>query len=158
MVGLVIEDKYVFSSMHLPKDFPYVRLVAQSSALIHASPLADLYLGFPIQLVPVAVWNHAVYSKNRQRLLNEEIAEGFFQRVLERAKPYMSDEHFTVDGTLIEAWASHKVSDQRTGPESLPEREEMSTFAGKSERTRPMNRPLIRMPDYSPSPAEARPS
>jgi hypothetical protein len=54
------------------------------------------------------VWNHAVYSKNRERLLNEEIAEGFFQRVLERAKPYMSDEHFTVDGTLIEAWASHR--------------------------------------------------
>src|SRR5258706_16023082 len=54
------------------------------------------------------VWNHAVFSKNRERLLNEEIAESFFQRVLERAKPYMSDEHFTVDGTLIEAWASHK--------------------------------------------------
>jgi transposase len=54
------------------------------------------------------VWNHAVYSKNRERLLNEEIAEAFFQRVLERAKPYMSDEHFTVDGTLVEAWASHK--------------------------------------------------
>lgn len=55
-----------------------------------------------------AVWNHAVYSKNRERLLNEEIAESFFQRVLERAKPHMSDEHFTVDGTLIEAWAVQK--------------------------------------------------
>jgi transposase len=54
------------------------------------------------------VWNHAVYSKNRERLLNEEIAESFFQRVLERARPYMSDEHFTVDGTLIEAWASRR--------------------------------------------------
>jgi len=39
-------------------------------------------------------------------LLNEEIAEGFFRRVIERAKPFMSDEHFTVDVTLIEAWAS----------------------------------------------------
>jgi len=55
-----------------------------------------------------AVWNHAVFSKNRERLLNEEIAEGFFQRVLGLAQPYLSDEHFTVDGTLIEAWASHK--------------------------------------------------
>src|SRR5450755_747304 len=55
-----------------------------------------------------AVWNHAVYSKNRERLLNEEIAETFFQRVLDRTRPYMSDEHFTVDGTLIEAWASQK--------------------------------------------------
>jgi Transposase DDE domain/Transposase domain (DUF772) len=54
------------------------------------------------------VWNHAVYSKNRERLLNEEIAASFFARVLERARPYMSDEHFTVDGTLIEAWASQK--------------------------------------------------
>ncbi len=55
-----------------------------------------------------AVWNHAVYSKNRERLLNEEIAASFFARVLERARPFLSDEHFTVDGTLIEAWASQK--------------------------------------------------
>jgi transposase len=54
------------------------------------------------------VWDHAVFSKNRERLLNEEIAETFFQRVLAIAQPYLSDEHFTVDGTLIEAWASHK--------------------------------------------------
>src|ERR1700684_3938549 len=61
------------------------------------------------------VWNHAVYSKNRDRLLNEEIAESFFQRVLERARPYMSDEHFTVDGTLIEAWASQKSFRRKDG-------------------------------------------
>ena len=54
------------------------------------------------------VWDHAVFSKNRERLLNEEIAEAFLQRVLKLAQPYLSDEHFTVDGTLIEAWASHK--------------------------------------------------
>jgi transposase len=55
-----------------------------------------------------AVWNHAVFSKNRDRLLNHEVAEAFFARVLKQAKPYLSDEHFTVDGTLIEAWASQK--------------------------------------------------
>ena len=55
-----------------------------------------------------AVWDHAVFSKNRERLLNHEIAEAFFQRVLRQAKPYLSDEHFTVDGTLLEAWASQK--------------------------------------------------
>jgi transposase len=54
------------------------------------------------------VWDHAVFSKNRDRLLNHEIAEAFFSRVLKIAKPYLSDEHFTVDGTLIEAWASQK--------------------------------------------------
>jgi transposase len=54
------------------------------------------------------VWDHAVFSKNRERLLNQEIAQAFFGRVLKLAKPYLSDEHFTVDGTLIEAWASQK--------------------------------------------------
>jgi transposase len=66
-----------------------------------------------------AVRNHVVFSKNRERLLNEEIAEGFFRRVIERAKLFMSDEHFTVDGTLIEAWASQKSfrrKDVRSNP------------------------------------------
>jgi transposase len=54
------------------------------------------------------VWNHAVFSKNRDRLLNHEVAEAFFQRVLKQAQPFLSDEHFTVDGTLLEAWASQK--------------------------------------------------
>src|SRR5215472_10187589 len=48
------------------------------------------------------------YSVRSERLLNEEIAEVFFERVLAQAEPYLSDEHFTVDGTLIEAWASQK--------------------------------------------------
>ncbi len=67
------------------------------------------------------VWNHAVFSKNRERLLNEEIAEGFFRRVIERAKPFMSDEHFTVDGTLIEAWASYKSFRRKDGKGKPPE-------------------------------------
>jgi len=66
------------------------------------------------------VWNHAVFSKNRERLLNEEIAEGFFRQVLERAKPYISDEHFTVDGTLIEAWASQKSFRRKDGKGNPP--------------------------------------
>ena len=66
------------------------------------------------------VWNHAVYSKNRERLLNEEMAAGFFRKVLERAQPFMSDEHFTVDGTLIEAWASHKSFRRKDGQGKPP--------------------------------------
>ncbi len=54
------------------------------------------------------VWNHAVFSKNRERLLNQEVAQRFFANVKAQAQSLMSDEHFTVDGTLIEAWASHK--------------------------------------------------
>jgi transposase len=63
------------------------------------------FVGMPMD---EEVWDHSVFSKNRDRLLNEEIAQAFFQRVLKLAKPHLSDEHFTVDGTLIEAWASHK--------------------------------------------------
>jgi transposase len=56
------------------------------------------------------VWNHAVFSKNRERLLAGEIAKEFFAVVVEQARVMrlLSDEHFTVDGTLIEAWASQK--------------------------------------------------
>ena len=55
-----------------------------------------------------AVWNHAVFSKNRDRLLTSDVAQRFFAEVNKQAKKYMSDEHFTVDGTLIQAWASQK--------------------------------------------------
>jgi transposase len=72
-----------------------------------------------------AVWDHSVFSKNRDRLLNEAVAEAFFQRVLKIAKPYLSDEHFTVDGTLIEAWASQKSF--------RPQEEEPGAGAGKRE-------------------------
>jgi transposase len=51
-----------------------------------------------------AVWNHAVFSKSRDRLLGSEIAQRFFAEVNKQAKKFMSDEHFTVDGTLIQAW------------------------------------------------------
>ena len=54
------------------------------------------------------VWNHAAFSKSRERLLNQDVAQTFLARVLAQAKGHLSDEHFTVDGTLIEAWASQK--------------------------------------------------
>ena len=61
------------------------------------------------------VWNHAVFSKNRERLLNQELARSFLTRVLAAAQGYLSDEHFTVDGTLIEAWASQKSFQNKDG-------------------------------------------
>ena len=57
-----------------------------------------------------AVWNHAVFSKNRDRLLTSDVAQRFFAEVNKEAKKFMSDEHFTVDGTLIQAWAPHQKS------------------------------------------------
>ena len=56
------------------------------------------------------VWDATVYSKNRDRLLEGDIAEEFFENILVQARQadLLSDEHFSVDGTLIEAWASQK--------------------------------------------------
>jgi transposase len=56
------------------------------------------------------VWVPTVYSKNRDRLLAGDIAQALFREVLDqaRAEGLLSDEHFSVDGTLIEAWASQK--------------------------------------------------
>ena len=56
------------------------------------------------------VWDASTFSKNRQRLLDQRIAQFFFLHVVEQARTQgvLSDEHFTVDGTLIEAWASLK--------------------------------------------------
>jgi hypothetical protein len=56
------------------------------------------------------VWDATVFTKNRDRLLESEIAKEFLGRVVEQARErgWMSDEHFTVDGTLLEAWASLK--------------------------------------------------
>ncbi|HVA16723.1 MAG TPA: IS5 family transposase [Candidatus Dormibacteraeota bacterium] len=55
-------------------------------------------------------WDVTVFTKNRERFLNGEISQKFFAAVLDQARAggLLSDEHFTVDGTLIEAWASHK--------------------------------------------------
>ena len=72
-----------------------------------------------------AVWVPTVFTKNRDRLLEGEIAEKFFQLVLNQARvaDLLSDEHFSVDGTLIEAWASHKSfqrKDQSAPPPDDP--------------------------------------
>ena len=57
-----------------------------------------------------AVWDHSVFSKNRDRLLEHAVVEAFFTEVMKLAdaKGLLSKEHFSVDGTLIQAWASHK--------------------------------------------------
>lgn len=62
------------------------------------------------------VWVPTVFTKNRDRLLTQAIARSFFRRVVERAQAWMSDEHFTVDGTLIEAWASQQSFQPKDGP------------------------------------------
>jgi transposase len=61
------------------------------------------------------VWDPTVFTKNRDRLLTHETARSFFRQVWAQAAPVMSDEHFTVDGTLIEAWASQKSFQRKDG-------------------------------------------
>jgi transposase len=67
------------------------------------------------------VWDPTVFSKNRDRLLRADVAALFFRAVLDEAKArgLVSDEHFTVDGTLLEAWASLK-SFKKVGDEDPP--------------------------------------
>lgn len=69
-----------------------------------------------------AVWVPTVFSKNRNRLLESDIAEKFFQQVLDQARAgdLLSDEHFSVDGTLIEAWASQKSFQRKGGGDQAP--------------------------------------
>ena len=59
--------------------------------------------------------SHAVFFENRDRLLNSEVAQLFFAAVSLQAKRLMSNEHFTVDGTLIQAWASQKSFPPKDG-------------------------------------------
>ena len=61
------------------------------------------------------VWDVTVFTKNRDRLLEGAVATAFFEQVLAQAKTHrlLSDEHFTVDGTLIEAWAGQKSFKQK---------------------------------------------
>lgn len=68
------------------------------------------------------VWVASVFSKNRDRLLEGDVAEKFFAQVLEEARKadLLSDEHFSVDGTLIEGWASQKSFQRKDRPAGPP--------------------------------------
>src|SRR3989440_8873757 len=69
------------------------------------------------------VWNATVFTKNRERLLGGEIARAFFDRVVAEARErgLLSDEHFTIDGTLVEAWASLKSFKRKDTPPTPPD-------------------------------------
>jgi transposase len=68
------------------------------------------------------VWVPTVFSKNRDRLMEGDVAEKFFSLILDQAAAagLLSDEHFSVDGTLIEAWASQKSFQRKGKPETEP--------------------------------------
>jgi transposase len=83
-----------------------------------------------------AAWDHSTFSKNRDRLLEGDIAAKFLAAVLSqpRVKKLLSTEHFSVDGTLIEAWASMKSFRPKEGTGEPPAdggRNEEADFHGK---------------------------
>jgi transposase len=72
-----------------------------------------------------AVWTPTTFTKNRERLLDGDIARAFFEDIVTQAREQrlLSDEHFTVDGTLLEAWAGQKSfqrADRRRHPPDDP--------------------------------------
>jgi len=69
------------------------------------------------------VWDATTFTKNRDRLLEADVAKRFLAEVVEmaRARSLVSDEHFSVDGTLLEAWASLKSYQRKEGKQSSPE-------------------------------------
>jgi transposase len=77
------------------------------------------FLDLPID---AKAFDASTFSKNRQRLLDHEIADQFFALVVAQAKlrRYVSSEHFSVDGTLLEAWASHKSFQPKDEPGPKP--------------------------------------
>jgi len=69
-----------------------------------------------------SVWDHSVFSKNRDRLLEHDAVGKFFTQVMAQAdkKNLLSKEHFSVDGTLVQAWASHKSFRPKDGSDDPP--------------------------------------
>ncbi len=69
-----------------------------------------------------AVWNHSTFSKNRDRLLEHEVIPELFAEVVKLAgqRDLLSTEHFSVDGTLIQAWASQKSFVRKDGSDEPP--------------------------------------
>jgi len=76
-----------------------------------------LYRWFIGLAIDDEVWDHSTFSKNRDRLLEHAVIESFFTEVMTLAdqRGLLSRDHFSVDGTLIQAWASHKSFVPRDG-------------------------------------------
>ena len=87
--------------------------------------------------VDAPAFDATTFSKNQERLLNQEIADRFFAAVVQQAKlrRYISSEHFSVDGTLLEAWASQKSfrpkNDKGSGPPNSGGRNAEVNFHGE---------------------------
>jgi Transposase domain (DUF772) len=90
-----------------------------------------------------AAWDHSTFSKNRDRLLEGDVAAKLLDAVLSqpRVKRLLNSDHFSVDGALIEAWASMKSFKPKTGADAPPA--EGGGFTARRDPTTRMLRPPI---------------
>ena len=115
--GLVAPERLLRAS--LLQAFYSVRSERQLMEQIDYNLLFRWFVGLGID---DAVWDHSTFSKNRDRLLDAEVAAKFLEAVLRhpKVKRFLSDEHFSVDGTLVEAWASLKSFRAKDGSDEPP--------------------------------------
>jgi transposase len=94
--------------------------IASERLLIEQLDYNLLFRWFVGLSMDAQVWDATVFTKNRDRLIEGEVAQEFFQAVKQQAETagLLSDEHFTVDGTLIEAWASRRSFERKAEPPS----------------------------------------
>jgi len=106
------------------------------------------------------VWDHSTFSKNRDRLLAGDVAAEFLATLLERPKVrrLLSSEHFSVDGTLIQAWASMKSFRPKDDVSGPPAATAAATSTASAGATRPTPRPPTRRPSCSAKAPARRPS
>jgi transposase len=120
-----------------------------------------LFRWFVVLSMDNKVWDHSVFSKNRERFLASDLAAAFFRCIKEQvaATSLLSDEHFTVDGTLIEAWASLKSFRPKDAPPPAggAGRNPEVDFQGQKQ-TRPTPPPPTRGPGCSKRATAKRPS
>jgi hypothetical protein len=130
---------YVPLEKRIPKSHP-LRPIRSERLLIEQLDYNLLFRWFVGLKMDDPVWNHSVFSKNRDRLLNTEIAGLFFASIRDQAakKKLISDEHFS-DGTLLEAWASMKSfqpkgSDKNDPPDTGSGKNPTVNFRGQKRK------------------------
>lgn len=110
--------------------------------------------------VDAAIWHPTVFSHNRDRLMAADVAREFLAALmgLTQVKALLSSEHFSVDGTLIDAWASMKsfLPKDGSGPPQGPGAMVGATFMARSARTRPMPAPPTPTRGFTRRPAASR--
>ena len=110
-----------------------------------------------------AIWDVTVFTKNRERLLRGDMARAFFERVVAQAQArrLLSAEHFTVDGTLIEAWAGLKSFRRKDAPAAAAGRSRQSdgrTSTASAARMPPTPRRPIPRPGWRARATGTKPS